>query len=271
MNYFKDLHIANSPVGVRGDISNTVFDNTSFTNVGQPFDVSGNNVTISGTNISESEAFSSSQKYRLRPKDKPIGIPVRCHDCGAVFPSAKYTVMNAKFFTTKRNQEICVNCKSNNAWLADGLFNLIEDTVQLIVGTHDTQLLIDLIAANKGNPDNTSAASVDDFFEKLALVSPDNNFSKNAKSSSGSDKWAMRACIVAALALFYTVADGEMQNPPLASAKNSVVAAYEAVSEFVFEYFNRDVHNTYGDPRRDDPADETDEPSSGSGSVPIDV
>jgi hypothetical protein len=169
-------HIVNSDVGIRTSNVNLNADNNRFTNVRMPFDISGGEARVSGTIIdhtqspgtnSSSSTTNSQAGWR---RSKAPAMPVVCSHCKSIFPSANYTVFNAKFYA-KNNREHCDFCNSEEAFLADGFYEFVNETVKLLAGPPESieafsniQKLVDLMIKQE--------ISAPDAIEQINKINP---------------------------------------------------------------------------------------------------
>ena len=227
MNYIKDLVIEGGNTGIKGDVSNSHIENVTFRDVKQPFDVWGDNFSIAGTRISEtsdfraaqanrwaSEAASGGSKYRLKARDRPLSAPATCPRCGAVFPSKRYTIMNARFYSSSNNQEICPRCGSDEARLAQGLLDLANDTIRLINGPIDTSRMIELLLTYRKEIISKGFVDPSWFLEKLEAAAPGNVIVENSKLHKAKEVVTIISLVMGCLYTLYLVADNELEGPP---------------------------------------------------------
>jgi len=279
--YLKDVQIANSPVGISGDISNSTLEDVSFKNVGVPYDVHGENFSITGTRIEESDDFripseprqidkpesSGGAKYKLSGRDRPVGAPASCRTCGAVFSSHRYTIMNARFFLSDDNQEICLRCGSDDAFLAEGLLDLLFDSVRLIQGPVSTARMIQLLVGAKGELAQNGYVDPDEFFGQLASVAPNNDIAKKSEEWTRDQKLTMVGILVAVLGSVYVILENEVDSQP-------IKFLYRTVSEAIYQAINSSDQLGNEDPDKHapkHPSDVSDPEEISSGSDPIDV
>ena len=132
---------SNAKTGIRVNGGHVRAEGVRFHNVEQPVDVRGGRLDISSSSVSESQKFAESRESAIAfsPRKAAVGrAPTRCRDCGNLFGSTRYTVMNARFYAGPQVQEICPNCRSYNAFLETGLLEFAEETVRLLLGPDTT-------------------------------------------------------------------------------------------------------------------------------------
>lgn len=130
-----NIRISGFDTGISADNSNFSAENISFDNVMQPWDIQGSKATVVGTRIK------NDPKTRVGHNKSHVGwvpqgpaIPARCEACGAVFPSKNYGIRSSQFYG-RDNEEVCPNpkCGNEHAKVDEGLFEITEDAVKLIV------------------------------------------------------------------------------------------------------------------------------------------
>lgn len=130
----------NMDVGVEAVDSDIITENLAFTDVREPFKISGGSANVSRTKIFQS----TGTDLRVRSKRSAEGhtLPAKCNDCGSVFASSRYNVMNARFLGGKHNQEVCPVCRSTNAFVALGIFDVALTAASLVAGPEASQALL---------------------------------------------------------------------------------------------------------------------------------
>lgn len=132
LNLFQGLHISNVKKGVTVHGGNVKFEDTVFDNVAEPWDVRDGQVSISGTRIKNDPKLigkSKSQVGYRRPNGPPL--PAFCPRCKSVFSSTNYNVGSPEFWGFD-NEETCPNCKFEHAKVAEGLFDLSKEMLEVI-------------------------------------------------------------------------------------------------------------------------------------------
>lgn len=132
---------SNAKTGIRVNGGHVRAEGVRFHDVEQPVDVRGGRLDISSSSVSESQKFTESREgaTAFSPRKAAAGrAPTLCRDCGNLFGSTRYTVMNARFYAGSQVQEICPNCRSYNAFLETGLLEFAEETVRLLLGPDTT-------------------------------------------------------------------------------------------------------------------------------------
>ncbi|MDK1489386.1 hypothetical protein QN219_04855 [Sinorhizobium sp. 7-81] len=66
-----------------------------------------------------------------RPNGPPL--PAMCPRCHSVFPSKNYNIGSSRFYGFD-NEEVCPSCGCENAKLANGLFVLAKETIEVLQG-----------------------------------------------------------------------------------------------------------------------------------------
>lgn len=139
---------ADAPVGVSSDTPiNLQTDNCTFKNVGQAFSMAGGTADVRRTRIYDPEladrtssgprAFAGYQRVQ-----KPL--PAMCGTCKSVFPSVRYGFYSSKFYSTD-NIESCRVCGAFDAKLAEGLFDLSKEVIEVLTGPDVTYAMLQAI------------------------------------------------------------------------------------------------------------------------------
>lgn len=141
--------ISDTDIGIRSRNGELTAAGVAFDNVYQPYDVVGGSASVSGSRIT------NDPKIRGVPKGKSfVGyqgqngppIPAQCPRCGSVFPSRNYS-FGQSLFWSRDNDESCFNCHFEHAKVADGLFQIARDTIEVLIGSNFTKEQI--IAVNQ--------------------------------------------------------------------------------------------------------------------------
>ncbi|MVA24555.1 hypothetical protein V6582_05915 [Agrobacterium vitis] len=136
--HIKNVHISGAKVGIKteGPITGK-FENVRFTDVEQPYDISGaSKIEMSGTRVENSprskSAGSTTSRIGYTGRNGPP-LPALCPQCKSIFPSKSYDIGSSEFYGFD-NEEICQNpeCGYEHAKVATGLFNLAKEVIEVL-------------------------------------------------------------------------------------------------------------------------------------------
>lgn len=166
----RDVRITGFDSGIESVNSNFTAKNVSFQDVRVPFKVDGGSADVQGTRIADTsprpvqETLSRSAVGWCRSPSP--AVPVECGTCGSVFPSKRYSVFNAAFYS-KDNQEPCL-CGAS-AKLANGLWSVGQEIISFIEGPNTSRAQLDQIQelARKALEEKFSSDSILDEIRRV--------------------------------------------------------------------------------------------------------
>jgi hypothetical protein len=212
----RDIHISGFGTGIktRGpvdlDASRVTFDN-----VQRPWDIQGARSTkISGTRITNdpklrggSDGTRTSSGWHPGLGGPPL--PVFCGNCKTIFPSRNHT-FSGQYFELWDNEEPCPGCGFEHAKLSEGIFNLAEDTVEVLSAPDITHAML---AATQFISDKVIAGEIageDAVVEYEAVTPKIGEVAKRAWSFGKSAFWTFAA--IASIASLYLALDQKWAN-----------------------------------------------------------
>lgn len=94
-----------------------------------------------------SEAQKAGGRAHAKRKLKFCAAPAACRDCGMVYGSTRYTIMDAKFWAKANVQDSCPACGSSNAFLAIGLLKFAEEVASYLLAPDVSKEMLDQLLA----------------------------------------------------------------------------------------------------------------------------
>jgi hypothetical protein len=138
-------NFSDAKVGIKARGANFTASDVTFDNVGRPWDVQGGSAQVSGTRIRNDPNISLSGKPSIPGKQgSSVGwrrngppVPAHCEQCKSVFPSHNYDFGTSRFYS-RDNEEVCPVCGNEHANVSDGLFDLTEKAVRVLLASDMT-------------------------------------------------------------------------------------------------------------------------------------
>ncbi len=140
----KNMRIQGFNTGISMKGGDLDAENVTFDDVQTPYDLQNmNSVSIQDGHIQNDPKVQPRRAFRQSssfsgwlPSDKPA-IPVYCDRCKSIFPSQNYK-LEGLWFNLWNNREECIVCQHPNAKLAEGVFKLIGEAIEIIAASDFT-------------------------------------------------------------------------------------------------------------------------------------
>ena len=141
-------YLADADIGVRGrNLKNVTFGPMLFENTGQAWSIDhSDKVKIEDSSVTrdpkvKDRRLNGASQVGWRARAKGPALPSHCPDCDTVFPSANYDLHGRMYFVWN-SKDVCLECGSERAYVSEGLFNLINETVEVLKGPEITQRMV---------------------------------------------------------------------------------------------------------------------------------
>lgn len=153
--HIHDCKISGSKTAIRVEGAEVVASNLHISDVEKVAEVAnGGSLTLGDVKLSRPRhvpdcGSGASQQARAHAKRKVkfCAAPAACRDCGMVYGSARYTIMDAKFWAKANVQDSCPACGSSNAFLAIGLLKFAEEVASYLLAPDISKEMLDELLA----------------------------------------------------------------------------------------------------------------------------
>lgn len=142
------IHVDGADIGVKArNLKNGEFGEAVFKNTRVPWDIQeSKHITIENSSITKDpkvkeRRLSGSAHIGWRKRGKGPPLPSHCPDCDRIFPSANYDLHGRMFFVWNA-KDVCLECGSERAYVSEGLFNLLDETAEVLRGPEITQQMV---------------------------------------------------------------------------------------------------------------------------------
>lgn len=218
-NKIEGITIKGTKVGVRvqgpGQFE---FKNVTFDNVEQPWEMDGRSSgSVHGTRIKndpkladKGQQGTTSMGWR-RPKGAPL--PAFCPNCKTVFASRNHVFSGASW-NINDNEEPCPNCNYQHAKLADGVFDLTKEVVNVLSAPDFT---FTMLAALKNIGDKLVSGSITNIeaIDQASLISSDVGSILRTALSLGN---TILLTVIAIIGLYFAYTQVDLQRDANASS-----------------------------------------------------